>query len=174
MAFKIYASNFASVESLTRDANIQKQSQRIHLFEKAFPHLGQVFHLEHLGSDQQTNTIQSPLLFYSAASMIRGRLPLILSGDTRWSCFPRIGSDPGFYAFLNGRRREIWRRGCFATRQAEYLTTSTHKWSGHNRVQRGQVMGTGQVLEAFAQTQMLWASPSRRPPWHGGECFEHV
>ena len=43
MAFKIYASNFASVESLTRDANIQKQSQRIHLFEKAFPHLGQVF-----------------------------------------------------------------------------------------------------------------------------------
>ena len=43
MAFKIYASNFAFFKLSTRDANIQKQSQRIHLFEKAFPHLGQVF-----------------------------------------------------------------------------------------------------------------------------------
>ena len=83
MAFKIYANNFAFFKSSPRDANIQKQSQRIHLFEKAFPHLGQVFHLEHLGSDQQTNTIQSSLFFYLAASMIRGRLPLILSGATR-------------------------------------------------------------------------------------------
>ena len=70
---------------LSRQLEMQIVSVSIHLFEKAFPHLGQVFsiHLEDLGSDQQTNTIQSSLFFYLAASMIRGGLPLILSGDTR-------------------------------------------------------------------------------------------
>ena len=45
----------------------------------------------------------------------------------------------GFYAFL--RKEDDGKYdGWSVVRQAEYLTTSTHKWSSHNRVQRGQVM----------------------------------